>query len=591
MPVMTRSMTAGKRPPIAPPLTKEEKVAAKAAKAQERAEAKRAKAEAKAIRDQVKAAKAAAKASAKASGKVSKVKKSKTSKKAKTSKTTKTSKKPKLSEKRVYEEDESEDEADYKRRKTSDSDSSTYIEVSSKKGYHTKPPSLAESISIDIKEWVYSRELPRPKGLQTNIETTLPKIHVGGSAPQPRWLVAQSKSIPPPPALPGFHCQSGSSTSTDYGGLVWYFDEGDYKCWKGLQYPQLFELAYKCFEDTLKDEKLKNEINNSLANGPIAKHVTRNAGWEPTLPPPPYTRYFGLGPDSLPWEASKTSGDGYYFADQARPTLAVRPSKSVAQPYQHMMATKILDQITTASDSGSDGSRPNSIGRAQGSRPAESSSQVDSGIEVQSNRTDQKSDSGRETGSETGESRCEQSDNQSGSEKVSRRSSVAEHDGLFNPEEIEDYYSARGLTFQSDSVGGKRGAESPLDEEGEKKRVRLEEEEVKDTEMGGTKDKEKGREAPEEVPAAPLAPDVPDVPDFSDQFYKDATAICENKTTRLEHFPDPETVRGVRMWAGEDTTATGPDLDAVLPAWADNHRPFHPWVEVSTLNNSIRMQH
>ncbi|CAG8948419.1 unnamed protein product [Penicillium salamii] len=592
MPVMTRSMTAGKRPPIAPPLTKEEKAAAKAAKAQERAEAKRAKAAAKAIRDQEKAAKAAAKASAKASGKVSKVKKSKTSKraktsktskKAKTSKTAKTSKQPKLSAKRVHEEDESEDEADYKRRKTSDADSSTYIGVNSKKGYHTKPPSLAESISIDIKEWVYSRELPRPKGLQTNIETTLPKIHVGGSAPQPRWLVAQSKSIPAPPALPGFHCQSGSSTSTEYGGLVWYLDEGDYKLWKGLQYPQLFELAYKCFEDTLQDEKLKNEINNSLANGPIAKSVTRNAGWEPTLPPPPYTRYFGLGPDSLPWEASKTSGDGYYFADQERPTLAVRPLKSVAQPYQHMMATKILDQITTASDGGSsDGSRPNSIDRAQGSRPADSSSQVDSGSESQSNRTDQKSDSGRETGSETGGSKYEGSDNQSGSEKTSRRSSVAEHDGLFNAEEIEDYYSVRGLTFQPDSVGGKRKAESPL-KQGKKKRVRLEEKEVKDTEMGGTEDKGKGREAPEEapeeVPAAPLAPDVPDVPDFSDQFHKDATAICENKKTRLEHFPDPETVRGVRMWAGEDNAAAGPDLDAVLPAWADNHRPFHPWVE------------
>ncbi|CAG8419888.1 unnamed protein product [Penicillium salamii] len=33
------------------------------------------------------------------------------------------------------------------------------------------------------------------------------------------------------------------------------------------------------------------------------------------------------------------------------------------------------------------------------------------------------------------------------------------------------------------------------------------------------------------------------------------------------------------MWAGEDTTATGPDLDAVLLAWADTHRPFHPWVD------------
>ncbi|CAG8419879.1 unnamed protein product [Penicillium salamii] len=539
MPVMTRSMTAGLRPPIAPPPTKEEKAAAKAAKAQERAEAKLARAQAKAIRDQERAAKAAAKASAKASGKVTKVKKSKTSKRAKTSKTskksktskttetsktTKTSKKPKLSEKRVYEEDESEDEADYKRRRTSDADSGTYVGASSKKGYHTKPPSLAETIPIDIKEWVYSKELPQPKGLQTNIETTLPKIHVGGFAPQPRWLVAQSKSIPPPPTIPGFRRESGSSTSTDYGRLVWYLDEGDYKLWNGLQYPQLFELAYKCFENTLQDEAAKNEINNTLANGPIAKHVTLNAGWEPTLPPPPYTRYFGVGPDSGLWEATETSGDGYYFADQARPTLAVRPLKSVAQPYQHMMATKILDQITTASDGGSDGSRPNSIGRAQGNRPVQSSSQVDSGGESEGNLKDQQSDSGRESSSESGESRNEGSYNQSGSEKVSRRSSVFEHDGLFNTEEIEDFYSAR---VQPESVGGKRQAESPLGEESKTKRVRLEEE-VKDTEMGGTEDKGKGRQVSEELPADPLAPDVPD---FSDQFHKDAKAICESRKT------------------------------------------------------------
>lgn len=70
--------------------------------------------------------------------------------------------------------------------------------------------------------------------------------------------------------------------------------------------------------------------------------------------------------------------------------------------------------------------------------------------------------------------------------------------------------------------------------------------------------------------------------ELRDEVFETAKAMCLDKDARAMFLPNPVAIRGLRMWAGEDLAAgNGPDL-TVLPAWADNHRPFHFWIEVST---------
>lgn len=74
-----------------------------------------------------------------------------------------------------------------------------------------------------------------------------------------------------------------------------------------------------------------------------------------------------------------------------------------------------------------------------------------------------------------------------------------------------------------------------------------------------------------------------DVVDLSDAYFENAKQVCKDKPARLKHFPDPIAVRRVRVWAGENLMADAPtNLNAVLPAWPDTHRPFHPRHAVRT---------
>lgn len=333
------------------------------------------KAQAKAAAKAASAAAKTAKAIAKAAGKVSKAKaKAKAKSKKSSKKAAKASKKsakaskkgkrstapePESEDEKENEgsQSESEDEADHKRRRTSDSEGEDiYVQIKNKRRANHKARSLTESITVDIKEWDYSEELPAPKDLKTKIEGELPKIYIGGGAPQPRWLVAQSKAVPLPPSSIGYKRKlSDSSDTGDYGRLVWYLDEGDYKSWGGLEYPQVFELGWKCLDAALQDDEFRNEILQTLADGALPKEVTLDEGWEPTLPSYPPTKYFGLSADAHLWDGSKKPGaSGYYYTDHERPTLAVRPSMSAVGPQQHILATKILEQISTGSDAGSD---------------------------------------------------------------------------------------------------------------------------------------------------------------------------------------------------------------------------------------------
>jgi hypothetical protein len=354
----------------------EEKVAAKAARDQQKAAAK-------AVRDHQKAAAQAEKEKAKAEVKAAKQKEKGTAKAPKpkmnkrapaiakarrknvikaanapASKKGRSAKAPpKPADSESDESDEKEVEEDekepgHKRRRIESRSSQAYVEIKVRRSAHgNKTSSLPEIICIDMKEWNYSKVLPFPEDLETKIQSTLPIINVGGSAPQPRWLVTQCKSMPQLPLqysnIGSMRRSSLSASSSDYGRLIWYLDGGNFKLWCGLEYPQLEELAFKCFEHSLEDATLKAEIHDSLSNGPLPELITSVEGWYPTLPPQPHTRYFGKTSSGLPlWDSPPNSNDmGYYYKDYERPSLAVQPPRSVLRSHQHILATKMLDQI------------------------------------------------------------------------------------------------------------------------------------------------------------------------------------------------------------------------------------------------------
>jgi chemotaxis protein histidine kinase CheA len=345
--------------------TKAEKVAAKAI---EKATKDEQKATAKDVKDGEKAAAKAEKEKAKAA----KTLKPKTSNKtpaeakrsknvtkvtnAKTSKRNRVAKAPPTPADSESEESGEEDEQvpGPKKRRVENSASHAYVEIQARKSAHEKKKAgFPDSILINMKEWDYSKELPYPEDLETKIEGPLPAIYVGGSAPQPRWLVTQNKSMPQPP---GLYSKIGSrrSSLTDYGKLVWYLDGGSFNNWGGLEYPQLEELAFKCFEHWLKDPALRDEIHESLSNGSLPEFVTSSESWYPTLPPTPLTRYFGRTEFGLPiWDCPPKSHEGYYYKDYDRPSLAVQRPTSERRSHQDVLATKMLEHKVMQSGTGS----------------------------------------------------------------------------------------------------------------------------------------------------------------------------------------------------------------------------------------------
>jgi hypothetical protein len=360
--VETRARAQG-APPPPPALTKEQKAAArtikakekaaeKARKDQEKAAAKAVKAKEKVRKDQEKAAAKAAKApKATKATKAAKGRQLKTPRpnRAKNIKSTKTLPDPAYSESKSSDEDlqgEDEKQTYRKRRRIASSSSHAYVEVK---------VSRPEPLRINFKEWDYSRELPPPEGLHTKLQGTLPTISVGGSAPQPRWLVGQNKFMPQPPMYLSYtdskRKASSGSSSSDYGKLIWYLDEGDFNLWGGLTHPQLEELAHICFENALNRPVLIDDILHSLSDGPLPQSITSSEAWYPILPPPPCTRYFAKSSDMAVWESPEDPHDsGYYYKDYERPSLAVQQPRSAQRSHQHILATKLLDQIATPSD-------------------------------------------------------------------------------------------------------------------------------------------------------------------------------------------------------------------------------------------------
>jgi chemotaxis protein histidine kinase CheA len=340
---------------------REEKKAEKAAvKALNDAKKAAAKAEKDAIKAAAKAEKEANKAAAKAAARAGKAADAKSTPKGtkrtaskmngtKTTKTTKTVKKAKATRASTnqYDIDEDEDDED------EESEEENYEPQAKRRKVGTRaPPDLrvemgppkAKRPALKIGEWVYIKEAFLPEGIENEDNRPLPQIYIGSAAPQPRWVITQTQSIKRPASNAK---SSGPDGTRDFGSLQWTFEEGGFKKWTGLEYPALYELAYKCLEYTLIDTEVREQIYGSLAHpaGPLPKAVTVGDKWYPALPPVPITRHFSSGSEQT---SRKSSDTAFYFRNYERPNMAVRvEEKRVAKPYPHAVTTHIYNRATS----------------------------------------------------------------------------------------------------------------------------------------------------------------------------------------------------------------------------------------------------
>ncbi|KAJ5188803.1 hypothetical protein N7491_005124 [Penicillium cf. griseofulvum] len=401
--VATRGMAGGTKPKAQPKLAMPSKAekAAKAAKVKAAKEARKAeRAAAKAVIDAKKATVKAQKDAEKAEAKAAKAARTKNStkrtpaSKTKTAKVTKVTKvakaakvakvaktaKAKVTKSRAravanqdYEDEdedneEGHDEPQAKRRKIA-TPPRPYVEVG---------PPKEKRPAFQIGEWEYTMNTYLPEGLENEKNRPLPHIYIGGTAPQPRWVITQSESIQVSAKRPyATNARSSSRERRDVGGLQWTFEEGDFKKWSGLEYPALYELAYLCLEYTLTDTEVREEIYDSLAQGPLPKEVTKGDTWYPALPPIPITRHFLAGSSAQP--SRKSSDATFYFGNYERPNMAVQPPDNrFAQLYPQAVASNLynrpnFEEWPTASRSPSPDSKsePGNEDGSEESQPAE----------------------------------------------------------------------------------------------------------------------------------------------------------------------------------------------------------------------------
>ncbi|KAI3113690.1 hypothetical protein CBS147333_2526 [Penicillium roqueforti] len=348
--VATRSTTAGTRPKAQPLLAKP----SKAAKAVKTAKVAKMKAEKEAERAAAKAEKDAKKAAAKIS-KVAKTKngtkgtKRTTAAKTKAIKATKTAKKAKATKSSVSAATVKASTKQYHEDEDEESEEDNYEPQAKRRKVKTLVPNVEigrptfKRPASKIGKWAYMEKLHVPEGVEDEYHGPLPPIYIGGAAPQPRWVIIQSENsanIKVPSKRHASKASSGRTGGTrDFGELQWTFEEGDFKNWTGLEYPALYELAYLCLEYTLTHTELREQIYDSLAQGPLLKAVAI----DPALPPVPITRHFATGTSEQ--SSRKSSNAAFYFPNYDRPSMAVRPRDDrMARPYPHAVASNIYNR-------------------------------------------------------------------------------------------------------------------------------------------------------------------------------------------------------------------------------------------------------
>lgn len=193
----------------------------------------------------------------------------------------------------------------------------------------------------DPKRFIY--QFPIPARLASHCKQQIPIISFGDNAPVPRWRLA---SDPTDPALgrdlekdlirtvagktiihgvaPDSHPKSFDS-SIGLGGLQWVFDPGLLvNHHNQLHGEPLYEMAYYCLIEALKNQISRTQMRREIANGPPWPEV---CNVEDPLPPPPerpktnfWTRHLNISN-----EAETRSDNKTYM----RPRIDARSKRSI----------------------------------------------------------------------------------------------------------------------------------------------------------------------------------------------------------------------------------------------------------------------
>ncbi|KAJ5574145.1 uncharacterized protein N7459_008572 [Penicillium hispanicum] len=184
-----------------------------------------------------------------------------------------------------------------------------------------------------------------------------PSIWYGDDAPQPRWRVVPDDTDPETgrdlaPDLiktriaetiisgvfPNGHPRSYDS-SLGLGGLVWAFDSGPETGWNGLNEEQLYEYAFRCLEEVLKDPTCREQFRIAIRRGNYLEAISNVEDPLPPLPATPDTNHFGQasGLENIKGDGTKIGEVTYYFPrSYKRPFMTITEAyrKAVPKTYQ-----------------------------------------------------------------------------------------------------------------------------------------------------------------------------------------------------------------------------------------------------------------
>ena len=190
-----------------------------------------------------------------------------------------------------------------------------------------------------------------------------PRIGYGDDTSMPRWRVtpdnvdpATGRDLAPflirtRPAetiirglAPDAHPRSHDST-LGLGGLVWTFDSGIETGWNGLDAEQLYEYAFRCLEEALKDPTCREQFRIAIRNGSYLESISNVEDPLPPLPPSPKTNHFGrgYGLQAIEHSGADVNGVKYHFPkDYKRPYMTMKaPSKHplTSRMFHHQKGT------------------------------------------------------------------------------------------------------------------------------------------------------------------------------------------------------------------------------------------------------------
>ncbi|KAJ5748903.1 uncharacterized protein N7511_010599 [Penicillium nucicola] len=224
---------------------------------------------------------------------------------------------------------------------------------------------------LDFDElWDDNVALPMPRNLIGQFgDIVVPNIYFGDTAPMPRWRVARQRS---PHQLyspeTNTNAKRSSVTSTSSSGSLsdiyrwtWVFEAGEFWSWGRLEYDQLYEYAYMCLFQTIKDPFQEERIRHAVF-GPSGLPADSPPPYLPALPGRPHTRYFELEDGrSILNKPPSVNDSSCYLPDYRRPSLSIGPdSRGVRNANVHVIPQTMFNLMRESLTSTSADSRDQS---------------------------------------------------------------------------------------------------------------------------------------------------------------------------------------------------------------------------------------